>query len=181
MKESKTTEIKSKSARQRLLAECPELATAAPDKGKTVSFGDTFLFRPDECYLERPDGTQFYPWLVGIPIYTREIDADELPFTLVALSLVKPCIGLDSERKLVAVPAGETVVLTVTAALQIVEKIGSRDSDKSFVVWMRPKAKVDIGKGRSMWRWEVRVEPAPVARPNVSMQLDGDLPPQLQA
>lgn len=159
-----------------------DLLELAPPE-RTISYGESFLFRPDSCFVTLPDGRTAYPWIVGIPIYTKECAVDtDLPFTMIALALQEPCVALQ-DGAIVRVKKGETLVVTCTAALDIVKRMAEVPSDKGFVVWMRPKGKVEIKRGQSMWKWDVRIDPTLVAKPNLRFQLlpGEQLPAELQA
>jgi len=144
-----------------------------------VGTGNAFLYRPDAfvartvdgcmlCFNE-VDGKRVYtaPAIWGFPVDVRDNPTADPPFTSIFILLTKDTMAYadGSKEKLQRISKGETVVITMTAALERVAELAQLH-DRSVEVFMRPIGQRRLPKQPSnkIWDWEVKENPIVHAR-----------------
>lgn len=121
-----------------------------------VSYGERFLYRPENCARTVGDKTE-YAMLAGIPFETMTFDSANGEFTMIAIKLTRPTVALNRLRTPVLVKPGQTVVITKTAMLEAVERVALHPT-LEHEVFLKPVGKIDIGDGHTMWQWDVGID-----------------------
>jgi hypothetical protein len=84
------------------------------------------------------------------------------PFDALIVHLLTPTFAYDREGELVRVEKGAEILIPVTATLQKVAAVCEKHRGKTFEFFIRPRAKVDIGAGQTMWTYDTRIKIEPV-------------------
>jgi hypothetical protein len=133
---------------------------------------DRAMYKPEEC--EKATITGF---LVGVQHFA---DSDNGPWSAFVIRATEPTKGCDFEGKVVTVNAGEELLLPRTAKLALLDKPAS-DATRMAEVQITPKAKVKIGGGRTMWTYDVAVNPELAPRKGLDLLGGNPMPRQLGA
>jgi hypothetical protein len=127
------------------------------DKFQSINTSTEFFYKPE---LEK-DGGQTIT-LRGIPMARKQRKPEEgkpIQHYLV-VKLTAPMVAFDSEGEQVVAQVGELVWADERAQTKLASvclpKIDERGRASAFEVIMRPKQKKGIGKGRTMWVYDLK-------------------------
>lgn len=111
---------------------------------------DRAMYKADECGKATITG-----FLVGVKHFP---DGDNGPWDAFIIRATEPTKGVDFEGKVVTVNPGEELLLVRTAKLQALDRAATHPS-KMGEVQITPKQKIKIGGGRTMWTYDVAINP----------------------
>lgn len=86
------------------------------------------------------------------------------PWNAFLIRVTRPTKGTDRDKNLVDVAVDSEVLIPATFELtQFLEKAATSEKFV-FEVFIKPKQKIDIGGGQSMWLYSLKAKPEPKAR-----------------
>lgn len=119
-----------------------------------------FMYNADKC-KDVPLVGNLLNMLVMPPIERAGIMNPWNAFLILA---TRPTKGTDRDKLLVDVPVGGEVLIPATFELtQFLEKAAVSEKFV-FEVFIKPKQKIDIGGGQTMWLYSLKAKPEPKAR-----------------
>jgi hypothetical protein len=92
-----------------------------------------------------------------LPMPPMMMGGQERDWNCFLFKLTEPCDAINREGKVITVPVGGEVLTPATHQLtQFMERVASRQ-DLVFDVQVVPKKKLDIGKGQTMWLYDLGI------------------------
>lgn len=109
------------------------------------------MYKPEQCKMKA--------------IYGHLIDRVEMPPTengdweVAIVRLLAPTLAVERDDTVRVVGVGELIALPLTAANRDLNRFAAHP-EKIFALYIKPKAKVPLGKGKTMWTYDSRVDPS---------------------
>jgi hypothetical protein len=132
---------------------------AAPAPAKKGE--DRFTKIETERYMYNPNkgcDTRLVGYLLNLlPMPPMMMGGEEKDWNCFLFRITEPCKVIDREGKVITVPEGSEVLSPATHQLtQFMERVSSRP-DLCFEVRVTPKSKLEIGKGQTMWLYDLGI------------------------
>lgn len=130
-----------------------------PEEGTLVQ-SRSARYSPKECVT--PDGKHipFQGYLVAQNYHPKPENPKRAFYDLV-FRLTKPSVGMagsGSEKKLVKLEAGDTMLMAATYAMKRWIDVASRENPvKIFELWVNALEEKDIGDDQTVWDYKIRV------------------------
>src|ERR1700690_211541 len=140
-------------------------ASHAPANGDGPSAGpkgmDRFTKIETERYMYNPNNgcdTTLIGYLLNmLPMPPMIMGGEEKEWSCFLFRLTETCKVINREGKVIEVPPGSEVLSPATHQLtQYIERVSSRP-DLCFEMRVTPKSKLEIGKGQTMWLYDLGI------------------------
>jgi hypothetical protein len=133
-------------------------AHAAP---ATAKGEDRFTKIETERYMYNPNkgcDTPLVGYLLNLlPMPPMVMGGEEKEWSCFLFRLTEPCKVINREGVVITVPEGSEVLSPATHQLtQYIERVSSRP-DLCFELRVAPKSKLNIGKGQTMWLYDLAI------------------------
>lgn len=161
-----------------LFASLPGELKKEGEQTRSVSSG--FLYRPEECRQAPFRGFPMY-------LFQRE-DKTYGEYEQIAFLLTAPTVAIKDD-KLVRVDAGDTLMVTATAAFQVLRNAAQHSKWTQEVI-VRGLGQKDVGRGEPMWNYSIEAVGKPVEKASLgggggglmlpADTANADLPAELQ-
>lgn len=108
------------------------------------------FYKPEHCKLAA--------------IYGRFVDRVEMPPTengdweVALVQLLRPTYVVEPDDTVRVAAVGEVVALPLSASLQSIKRFSGHPS-KVFTIYVKPKGKIPLGGGKTMWTYDIRANP----------------------
>jgi hypothetical protein len=150
--------------------------TAAESKDDNDGFiviqTQRYMYNVDKCREKALCG--FLLTLVPMP------PIDGRAWNAFVIRTTKPTLGIDREENVVEVAEGSDVLIPATHELGQYLMKAALNPKGVFEVRIKAKVKINVGKSREMWTYDIAAKPVPVSRAQFGVAaLVGRLPPLL--
>jgi hypothetical protein len=147
-------------------------ASSDDNDGFIVIQTQRFMYNVDKCREKALCG--FLLTLVPMP------PIDGRAWQAFVIRTTKPTLGIDREENVVEVPEGSDVLIPATHELGQYLMKAAMNPKGVFEVRIKAKVKINVGKSREMWTYDIAAKPIPVPRAQFGVAaLVGRLPPLL--
>lgn len=108
-----------------------------------------------ERYMYNADKCGDVP-LVGYLVCKEPMNPiDDRPWDAFVIRTTQPTKALDREKNVVEIAVGEEVLIPATNQLAKFMSKAASHSQLAFEVFIKPKSKISLGKGKSMWTYNL--------------------------
>jgi hypothetical protein len=146
-------------------------AGALPDRFKKIET-ERYMFNVQKCWGDLPptDRKALVGYLINIiPMPPIQRGKEMKDWEALLIKTTEATNVLDREKNVIEVPAGTEVLIPATAKL--LERLTKAASHPKavFEIFIAPKSKIDIGKGQTMWTYDIGASATPILRSSMGM------------